>query len=352
MSAVGGAAVPAVDERVTRVNPLRRAFTRPEMGAVAGAVAVWVFFAIVAGGNGFLTLRGTASYLEVAAELGILAVPVALLMIGGEFDLSIGSVIGAGSMTTALLAAQFGWNIWPALFVSLAVALALGAFNGTLVLRTGLPSFIVTLGTLFMVRGATIAITRITTGRTQVGNLDEVGGYDVARTLFASSIPVGPAALPISVVWWLALVGLGSWLLLRTRFGNWIFGVGGNTASARNVGVPVGTVKVILFMLTAAAAWLVATIQAVNFGGADVLRGSDREFFAIIAAVIGGNLLTGGYGSVVGAAFGALIVGMIQQGVVYAGIDADWVQFFLGAMLLIAVLVNRAIRSRAMGGRG
>jgi ABC-type xylose transport system permease subunit len=152
MSAVGGAAVPAVDERVTRVNPLRRAFTRPEMGAVAGAVAVWVFFAIVAGGNGFLTLRGTASYLEVAAELGILAVPVALLMIGGEFDLSIGSVIGAGSMTTALLAAQFGWNIWPALFVSLAVALALGAFNGTLVLRTGLPSFIVTLGTLFMVR--------------------------------------------------------------------------------------------------------------------------------------------------------------------------------------------------------
>ena len=352
MSAVGGAAVPAVDERVTRVNPLRRAFTRPEMGAVAGAVAVWVFFAIVAGGNGFLTLRGTASYLEVAAELGILAVPVALLMIGGEFDLSIGSVIGAGSMTTALLAAQFGWNIWPALFVSLAVALALGAFNGTLVLRTGLPSFIVTLGTLFMVRGATIAITRITTGRTQVGNLDEVAGYDVARTLFASSIPVGPAALPISVVWWLALVGLGSWLLLRTRFGNWIFGVGGNTASARNVGVPVGTVKVILFMLTAAAAWLVSTIQAVNFGGADVLRGSDREFFAIIAAVIGGNLLTGGYGSVVGAAFGALIVGMIQQGVVYAGIDADWVQFFLGAMLLIAVLVNRAIRSRAMGGRG
>jgi simple sugar transport system permease protein len=351
MSAAGSAAAPAADERVTRVNPLRRAFIRPEMGAVAGAVAVWVFFALVAGGNGFLTLRGTASYLEVAAELGILAVPVALLMIGGEFDLSIGSVIGAGSMTTALLAAQFGWNIWPALFVSLAVALALGAFNGTLVLRTGLPSFIVTLGTLFMVRGATIAITRITTGRTQVGNLDEVGGYDVARTLFASSIPVGPAALPISVVWWLALVGLGSWLLLRTRFGNWIFGVGGNTASARNVGVPVGTVKVILFMLTASAAWLVATIQAVNFGGADVLRGSDREFFAIIAAVIGGNLLTGGYGSVVGAAFGALIVGMIQQGVVYAGIDADWVQFFLGAMLLIAVLVNRAIRARAMGSR-
>ncbi len=352
MSVAGGTAVPAGDERVTRVNPLRRAFTRPEMGAVAGAVAVWIFFALVAGGHGFLTLRGTASYLEVAAELGILAVPVALLMIGGEFDLSIGSVIGAGSMTTALLAVQFGWNFWPALLVSLAVALALGAFNGALVLRTGLPSFIVTLGTLFMVRGATIAITRITTGRTQVGNLDEVAGYGLARAIFATEFPIGRAALPISVVWWLALVALGSWLLLRTRFGNWIFGVGGNVAAARNVGVPVGTVKVILFMLTAAAAWLVATIQAVNFGGADVLRGSDREFFAIIAAVIGGNLLTGGYGSVVGAAFGALIVGMIQQGVVYAGIDADWVQFFLGAMLLIAVLVNRAIRARAMGGRG
>lgn len=351
MSAVERAALPAADERVARVNPLRRLFIRPEMGAVAGAVAVWVFFALVAGDSGFLSTRGTASYLEVAAQLGILAVPVALLMIGGEFDLSIGSIIGASSMIIALLASTYGLNLWLALAISLAAALLLGAFNGALVLRTGLPSFIVTLGTLFMVRGATIAITRAVTGRTQVGNLDETSGYAAANLVFASELPIGRAALPISILWWLAIVALGSWLLLRTRFGNWIFGVGGNAQAARNVGVPVGLVKIALFMLTAAAAWLVSAIQAVEFAGADVLRGQTREFFAIIAAVIGGTLLTGGYGSVIGAAFGALIIGMIQQGVVYAGIDADWVQFFLGAMLLVAVLVNRAIRARAMGGR-
>ncbi|MCC6312840.1 MAG: ABC transporter permease, partial [Thermomicrobiales bacterium] len=136
MSATQEAAPIAVDERVARINPLRRLFVRPEMGAVTGAIAVWVFFALVAGRTGFLTLRGTASYLQVAAELGILAVTVALLMIGGEFDLSIGSIIGACSITIALLSVEFGWSIWAAILASFVLAMALGVFNGVLVLRT------------------------------------------------------------------------------------------------------------------------------------------------------------------------------------------------------------------------
>ncbi|MCC6315785.1 MAG: ABC transporter permease, partial [Thermomicrobiales bacterium] len=257
----------------------------------------------------------------------------------------------ACSITIALLSVEFGWSIWAAILASFVLAMALGVFNGVLVLRTGLPSFIVTLGTLFMVRGATIGITRSVTGRTQVGGVGNVPGIEGAQKLFASAIPIGGANFAISIVWWVLVVALGSYLLLRTRFGNWIFGVGGSFQAARNVGVPVTLVKIALFMLTAGSAWLVSTIQVVTFSGADVLRGQYREFYAIIAAVIGGNLLTGGYGSVVGAAFGALIVGMIQQGVVFAGVDADWVQFFLGAMLLAAVLVNRAIRFRVTGGR-
>src|SRR5215203_5427916 len=119
MSTQNAAMTPEIsgDERVLRVNPLRRMLVRPEMGALAGAIAVWLFFAIVAGDSGFLSLSGTATYLSVAAELGILAVAVALLMIGGEFDLSIGSIIGGCGMMVALLSVEFGWNIWAAILV-------------------------------------------------------------------------------------------------------------------------------------------------------------------------------------------------------------------------------------------
>ena len=158
---------------------------------------------------------------------------------------------------------------------------------------------------------------------------------------------LGGANFPISIVWWIAITALATWVLMRTRFGNWIFSAGGNADAARNVGVPVNRVKITLFMATATAAWLVATIQLTVVKSADTLRGTQQEFIAIIAAVIGGNLLTGGYGSAIGAALGALIFGMVRQGIVYAGIDADWFQVFLGAMLIVAVLVNNFIRDRA-----
>lgn len=336
------------DERVRRVNPLRQLLFRPEMGAIAGSIAVWIFFAIVAGDSGFLTLRGTATYLSVAAELGILAVAVALLMIGGEFDLSIGSTIGACSMIITILSVQFDWNIWASIAIALLFAVLIGLLNGYLVLRTGLPSFIITLSTLFIIRGATIGFTRAITGRTQVGGLDLVAGFDSATTFFASNITIGGASFPIEIVWWLVLAALATWVLLGTRFGNWIFGVGGDAQAARNVGVPVRQVKITLFIMTALAACLLAIIQAITFTGADVLRGTDREFLTIIAVVVGGTLLTGGYGSAIGSVFGALIFGMVRQGIVFAGVDADWYQVFLGLMLLAAVLLNRYVRKFVM----
>ena len=343
--------LPAVDERVAKTNPIRRMLVRPEMGAVAGAIGVWIFFAIAAGDRGFLSARGTANYLEVAAQLGILAVAVALLMIGGEFDLSIGSTIGACGIIFALLSIEFGWNVWLAMLVSLAFALLLGVFNGYLVLRTSLPSFIITLGTLLMIRGVTIGITRQTTGRTVVSGLDDAPGYEAIHTIFASDVTIAGAGFSIAIVWWLAVAALATWVLLRTSFGNWIFGVGGNEQAARNVGVPISLVKIVLFMGTAVAAWLVAMIQVLGARSADVVRGTGSEFTAIIAAVIGGVLLTGGYGSAIGPVFGALIFGMVRQGIVFMGVDPGWEDAVLGAMLVIAVLVNRYIRTQAMGGR-
>jgi simple sugar transport system permease protein len=332
---------PQADERVRRAGLLRRLLARPELGAVAGAILVWVFFALVAGNRGFLTLDGTASYLAVASELGILAVAVSLLMIAGEFDLSIGSIIGASGMVIAMLNIEYGWPLWAAIVMAIAFSLVAGFLNGLVVVWTRLPSFIVTLASLFIFRGLTIGITRLVTGRTQLGGIDT--DAPVVSWLFGGEI----GRFSVSIVWWLALAALATWVLLRTRVGNWIFGAGGAPDASRNLGVPVNRLKIGLFMTTAFSACLVAILQVVNFGGADVLRGTGQEFQAIIAVVIGGTLLTGGYGSAIGAGFGALIFGMVRQGIVITGVNADWFQVFLGAMLIVAVLVNNYIRKKA-----
>jgi simple sugar transport system permease protein len=337
--------------RSREVSAWRRFLLRPEVGALLGAIIVWIVFAVLAYDRGFVSARGVATYLEVAAQLGILAVAVALLMIAGEFDLSVGSIIGAGSVIAALIPTQLGMNFWWGIVTALVFALVMGFVNGLVVVRTALPSFIVTLSSLFIIRGVTIGITRIVTGRTQVGGLQNVPGFESAARIFASDISLFGANFPISIVWWIAVAAISTWVLLRTQFGNWIFAVGGNQVAARMVGVPVTRVKILLFMNTALAAWLVAMIEVTSTRSADVLRGEQREFYAIIAAVIGGVLLTGGYGTVIGAVLGALIYGMVRQGVVFAGIDADWVAAVLGAMLLAAVLVNRFVRERALGAR-
>ena len=332
------------DERVRRAGILRKLLNRPELGAVAGAILVFAFFAIVAGDRGFLTSTGTISYLEVSAQLGIVVIPVALLMIAGEFDLSVGSMIGAAGMILAIPTVEFGWPLWASLILAFGVALLVGFLNGYMVIKTGLPSFIVTLASLFALRGATIGFTRLITGRTQVSGLEDTG---FLASLFAGEI----GGVPASIFWWVGLGVLGTYVLLRTTFGNWIFGTGGDPVAARNVGVPVNRVKIILFMATAVASTLLAMIQVLDAGSADVLRGTLFEFQAIIATVIGGVLLTGSYGSVIGPMFGALIFGMVSQGIFFTGVNTDWFQVFLGAMLLIAVIVNNYIRNRAARSR-
>lgn len=318
---------------------------RPELAAVGGAVLVWGVFAGVAGGA-FTSPEATAAWLNASAPLGILAVAVALLMIAGEFDLSVGSLMGAAGMFLMVLVGPMEWSLWAAVVATFLFSLLVGVANGLLVVRTGLPSFIVTLAALFILRGLAVGGSRAATGRTQLGGIREVEGFESARLLLAST-PVG--SVRAAVLWWLGCALVGMWVLRRTVFGNWILATGGDREAARNSGVPVDRVRVILFAVTAAAACLVAVIQAVQFGGADALRGQLFEFRAIIAVVIGGTLLTGGYGSVLGAVFGAVIFGMVQQGLVITGVDADWFQVFLGFMLLAAVLFNQVARRRLAG---
>ncbi|BCG78933.1 ABC transporter permease [Mesorhizobium sp. 113-3-3] len=359
------------DERVRSVSRLSRLLSRPELGAAAGTVLVFVFFAITAGSTGLFSAKGIVNFLEVSAQLGILAAPVALLMIAGEFDLSVGSMIGFAGILIAIPAVFWGWPIWLSLLFTFAVCGGIGALNGLAVVRTGLPSFIVTLGSLFMLRGLTLGLTRGISGRTQVSGVHELAQNDPLNSLFSGQVFPGLIArladigligkradglpsisgIPVSIVWWIVLTLACTWLLTRSRFGNWIFAAGGEANAARNLGVPVARTKITLFVMTALAAALFAAIQVLVTGSADTLRGTQKEFEAIIAVVIGGTLLTGGYGSAIGAMFGALIFGVVQMGIFYTGIDTDWFKLFMGAMMVIAVLFNSYVRNRAMRSR-
>jgi simple sugar transport system permease protein len=350
---------------------LGRVMRRPEIGAVGGAVLVFAVFGLAAGSSGFYSPLGIINFLTVSAQLGILAVAVSLLMIGGEFDLSLGSMIGFAGMVIGLGVTEFGLSIEASIAAAFAVALVVGLANGVLVIRTGLPSFIVTLASLFILRGLTLAVTRGVTGRTQIPYITDGREDSLVVWLFGGKfggpvfewlaavglMPLRPDGLPVvqgvptSIAWWIALTAVATWVLMRTPLGNWIYAVGGDPTAARAVGVPVTRVKVLLFMATAAAATLFATIQVMEAGSADTLRGVQKEFQAIIAAVIGGCLLTGGYGSAVGAMFGALIFGTVEMGIFYTGIDTDWFQVFLGLMVLAAVLVNNWVRRRATEAR-
>jgi simple sugar transport system permease protein len=338
---------------------------------------VLAVFLITAGDSGMFSAEGIVNWATVAAFLGIIAVGAALLMIGGEFDLSIGSMIGFAGMMLAIPALYWGWPLWLACVLTFVLCAALGTLNGYLVIRTGLPSFIVTLAFYFILRGLSLALSTMLTGKTILSSNEGVALRDLATgdhvfsALFTGHVLKGlfdamarwgwiaardgggalAIGVPKVVVWWIALTAIGGFVLARTRRGNWILAVGGDANAAKNTGVPVARVKVSLFVVTALCAALFAVLQVADAGSAAADRGLQKEFEAIIAAVIGGCLLSGGYGSVVGASIGALIFGMVQIGIGYTSIDNNWYRVFLGGMLLAAVLFNTFIRTRVAMGR-
>lgn len=365
------AAPAARDERLRGQSSLRRLLSSPELGALAGTVLVFVYFGIVAHGTGMFAADGVLNWTTVSAQLMIIAVGAALLMVGGEFDLSVGSMIGFAGMMIALPTVIFHWPVTLSVLFAFAGALAIGFLNGLLVIRTGLPSFIVTLASLYILRGLTIALSILFTNRTIVGGVKEAAQGTFVGFLFSGTVgdplfawladhdwigrlPNGDPSVrgvPMVIVWAIFIAAACHVVLAKTRAGNWIFASGGDANAARNTGVPVGAVKISLFMLTAFCATVFAACEVFEFGSAASDRGLLKEFEAIIAAVIGGCLLTGGYGSVIGACLGALIFGVVQMGILFTGVPNDWFRVFLGGMLLIAVLFNNLIRRQVVRGR-
>jgi simple sugar transport system permease protein len=313
---------------------------RPETGALIGTLSVFVFFAIFGGGQ-FLSAGGAASWLNVAAELGIIAIPVGLLMIAGELDLSVGSVLASSSMTVAIVSGHWGAPVIVGIVAALALGLVTGFLNGLVVTRTNVPSFIVTLATLFGLSGLTLGLSRVITGTTSVALDPGSPAKQLLGTLVGGKFEV-------AIFWWIAVLIVVGWLLHFSPYGNWVFAVGGDKESARATGIPVQGVKIALFMATAFGAALVGVIQSVLYNSAQVANGQSFVFNSIIAVVIGGVLLTGGYGSVVGVVLGTLTFAIVSQGIYYTGWNSDWAALILGVLILAAVLTNNTFRRMAL----
>jgi simple sugar transport system permease protein len=304
-------------------------------------VAVYVFFAIT-GGAEFTGPGGWASWLNVAAELGIIALPVSLVMIAGDLDLSVGSVLASSSMVLAITSGYYHLPTFVGILVALGFGVLVGLINGFVVTKTNLPSFVVTLGTQFAVAGLTLGVTRLLTGSTSVA----LTADEPFKTIFGSLINNFETA----VIWWIIVAIVVSWILYKSIWGNWIYAIGGDVISARATGIPVSKVRIALFAGSGFGAALVAVIQTCLYNSAQVSNGQSFVFNSIIAVVIGGVLLTGGYGSTIGVILGTMTFGIVNQGIYYTGWDADWAALILGILLLIAVLTNNTFRRLAISG--
>jgi len=351
-------APPVRDERLGAHHRLGSLLRRPEVGSAVAALLIFLYFAFST--HAFAMPAGASTWIFTSSSFAIMAVAVALLMIGGEFDLSAGAMTGTTGLITGIMMTHWGVNVWVSVVTSLVAALAIGFLNGFLVMKTGLPSFIVTLGTFFVLRGVNLAVTKLIINQVSVVDFQSAKGFQPGAQVFGSNVKIDLGWLPwvgsqdsptltiySATFWAIGVIIIATWVLQRSRPGNWIFAVGGQQNSSRQVGVPVFRTKVGLFMTTAVAGWLVGMLSLFKTTTAQSTTGVGQEFVYIICAVVGGCLLTGGYGSAIGAALGALIYGMVGQGIVYAGWDSDWLYAFLGVMLLGAVLVNNWVKARA-----
>jgi simple sugar transport system permease protein len=336
-----GSVSPDADSGLNRTGALHRLILLPEAGGLASAIIAFVIFAILAGGNGFLSQLGTANWLDGAAELGIVAIPVGVLMTAGEFDLSVGSVAGATSITIAICHGYYTLSPWIGILIAVAIGAAIGLLNGLIVVKTKLPSFIVTLASLLMVAGGALGLANAITGSSSISA--EIGGS--AHAVFASNYK----QFDISLVWCVLLAVVASWVMRKARFGNWVYATGGDLEAARGNGVPTDTVKVILFVCSSLGAVLVGTIETITFQNGTTTLGAEFDFTAIAAAVIGGVLLSGGYGSTIGVIFGAVTYGIVSLGVYYLGWDPNLSQLFIGLFMLMAVMANNRLRQVALG---
>ncbi len=313
---------------------------RPEAGTLAGLIIVYVVFAVLGGGL-FIGAPGWSSFLNMAAEVGIIALPVGLLMIAGELDISVGAVLPAASLTVAIISGHYDLPVYYGVAAALAVGLMVGAINGFLVTRTTIPSLIITIGTMFGTMGLTLGFTVMIAGSTGVFMTPD----DISRALLGQFVG---GMFRVTIFWWVAFVVGTFYLLHISRWGNWVFALGGDRESARNAGIPTRRLTIGLYMYSGFAAAFVGVSQVITFQSAQVAAGQSFIFNSIMCVVIGGVLLTGGAGTVFGIVFGTLTFAIVNQGIFFSGIDPNFGSIIIGTLLLAAVLSNDSFRQMAL----
>jgi len=327
-------------------------FRRPEVGAFAGLLIIFVFFSYFGWDRNFLSPLGAASWLNFASTVGIIAIPVGFLMIAGELDISVGAMVPAAKIVLAITVGFYGLNIWLGILITLAIAGGIGWINGMLVTRTKVPSLIVTLATLFAVAGMTLFLSILLTDTTQLG-LPDTNTDALSEFVFGTyhTFRIGGLTLwqgvQSSVFIWFGIVAACYYFLHVSPWGNWVFALGGDQESARNAGIPINRLKIGLFMLTAMAASIVGISETILSNSASTTTQFTMIFNTIIAVVVGGVLLTGGFGNVLGVAFGTATLAIVQQGINFTTFDRNLSNLIIGVMLLIAVLMNDTFRNMA-----
>ncbi|MBV1708032.1 MAG: ABC transporter permease [Hyphomicrobiales bacterium] len=319
---------------------MRSFFYRPAAASILSLVAVLAFY-VIFGGVNLANLAMAASWVNFAANLGIVALPVGLLMIAGEIDISIGAMMPAGSMATAIISGHYGLPIAFGMAGALALGVLVGLVNGMLAVRTSVPSLIITLGTLVGMQGVVLSASVLLTGNASVS----LTAPEWAKFLFGHLIG---GSHQVVVIWWLVLTVLFGFVLHRTRYGNWIFAMGGDKTSARNAGIPTRGLTLVLFILSATCAAFVGMCQAIQFNSAQVSGGMDYIFNTIVSVVVGGVLLTGGLGTVPGVFFGTVTFAIVNQGIYFTHINRNWANLIIGIVLLIAVAMNESFRKLAL----
>lgn len=389
-------------DRLQQESWFQSMIRRPEIGSFIVMMIIIVSLGVASDGKAFNAL-GLKNNVAIIAQLGIIAVGAALLMIAGEFDLSIGPMIAFAGMSIAIM---MKWGLpfglgeatpFLAFLITLIMTLAFGWLIGTIVVKSGLSSFIVTLAFWFFLRGLTEVCFRLINLNTNVSGLpdfkkeswfaEQMGGevfgwlfdawYWIGQRIAAGVEFTGEmtrsekidlinylsflninrkmeqwvTGFDARLLWFIIIASVAWYVLAKTQIGSWIYATGDNKESARANGVPVNRVKIGLFMFSAFCATIFATCQVFDTNSSDAAKGMFKELEAIAIAVVGGILMTGGFGSILGVVFGSVTFGLVANAVFFIPwIDGSWFRVFVGTVLLAAVFANERIRKRITGG--
>lgn len=315
-------------------------FRRPEAASAISLLGIIAFYVVIGGVN-LGTLFGAASWVNFAANLGIVAIPVGILMIAGYIDISIGAMIPAGSMAIAIISGYYGLPIWVGMVGALTLGAVVGLVNGLLTVRTSVPSLIITLATLVVMQGVVLAGAKLLTGNASVS----LTSPEWAKTMFGGLIGSSHQTI---IIWWFIFAVIFAYVIHKKSLGNWVYAMGGDLVSARNAGIPTTKLTIALFVISGMSATFVGMCGAIQFNSAQVSGGMGYIFNAIVSVVVGGTLLTGGFGSIVGIFLGVVTFSIVSQGIYFTQIDRNWSNLIIGLTLLMAVALNESFRKLAL----